>query len=393
MRRMTPPADRERRTAHFDELRQDARHSIRQLAASPAFTVTAVLTLALGIGATAAIFGAVDTVVLRPFAWAHPDRVVAPVEWWHDLAGSVSAGNYIDWRDQATGFDALAAEQYSPINLSEGQTPERVMAGRVTSNFFAVFGVRPILGRTFRPDEDQPGQDQVAILSEALWTRRFGRDSTILNRTTRMNGMPVTVVGVMPRSFDPTASGEELWTPLALTPAQKLQHDDHSFFVVGLLSPRTTLARARTEMDQIGRRLAERFPQEDSDRGVHVIPLADLIIGAERPRLLAVLGAVFRAPHRLWQCRQSPSRAWRGASQGNRHSGRARRRTQANHSSTADRESGARRIGSGVRHRIRLDRDQGVRGERARRRLSQTRGDRSMAGCLYLPWPWQLPVR
>jgi predicted permease len=282
----------ERVTGYVDELRQDVRQAVRQLAGAPGFTAMAVLTLALGIGATAAIFGAVDSVVLRPFAWAHPDRVVAPVEWWNNLAGSVSGGNFTDWHDQASVFSALALEQYSPVNLSDGDTPERVMGGRVSREFFDVFGVKPKLGRTFRPDEDEPGHEQVAILSEGLWKRRFGADPGILNRTTRMNGLPVTVIGVMPGSFDPTASGEEVWMPLALTPAQRLQHDEHSFFAVGLLAPTTTLEKARIEMDQIGRRLTERYPQEDGDRSVRVLPLADVIIGNERPRLLAVLGAV-----------------------------------------------------------------------------------------------------
>ncbi len=280
------------RSAYFEELRQDSAHAIRQLRNARAFTAGAVLTLALGIGATTAIFGAVDSVVLRQFAFANPDRVVAPEEWWHNAAGSVSAGNFTDWRDQARSFSRMAAEQFSPANLTDGDVPERVMAGRVTSDFFPVFGVAPLIGRTFRPEDDSSGHEQVAVLSEGLWTRRFGADRAILNRATRINGIPVTVVGVMPRSFDPSASGEELWMPLALTPAQRLQHDDHSLFVVGLLAPGVTLSQARTEMDEIGRRLAQQFPQEEVGRTVRVPPYADIVIGNERPRLLAVLGAV-----------------------------------------------------------------------------------------------------
>jgi putative ABC transport system permease protein len=281
-----------RRSSFLEEIRQDASHAVRQLANARVFTAGAVLTLALGIGATTAIFGAVDSVVLRPFAFAHPDRVVAPVEWWRNAMGSVSAGNFTDWREQARTFSRMGAEQFSPVNLTDGDVPERVAAGRVTSDFFAVFGVPPLMGRTFRPDEDVPGHEQVAILSEGLWTRRFGGDPGILNRMTRMNGVPVMVVGVMPRSFDPSASGEELWMPLALAPAQQVQHDDHRLFVAGLLAPGVTLSQSRAEMDEIGRRLAERFPQEDGERSVHVIPLADVVIGDERPRLLAVFGAV-----------------------------------------------------------------------------------------------------
>jgi putative ABC transport system permease protein len=281
-----------RRSAYFEELWQDAAHAIRQLRNARAFTAGAVVTLALGIGATTAIFGAVDSVVLRPFAFAHPDRVVAPEEWWHSAAGSVSPGNFTDWRDQARAFSRMAAEQVSAANLTDGDIPERVMAGRVTSDFFPVFGVAPLIGRVFRPDDDSTGHEQVAVLSEGLWTRRFGADPAILNHPTRINGAPVIIVGVMPRSFDPFASGEELWMPLALTPAQRLQHDDHSLFVVGLLASGVTLSQARAEMDAIGRRLAQRFPQEDFERGVRVEPIADVVLGVERPRLLEILGAV-----------------------------------------------------------------------------------------------------
>ena len=150
-------------------------------------------------------------------------------------------------RDGRSAVWVPELDSYNKPISPDGDLPERVAAGRVTADFFAVFGVAPLIGRTFRSDEDSVGHEQVVVLSEGLWTRRFGADRAILNRTTRINGLPVTVVGVMPASFDPSGSGEELWMPLALTPAQRLNHDDHGLFVVGLLAPGVTLTQARAD--------------------------------------------------------------------------------------------------------------------------------------------------
>jgi putative ABC transport system permease protein len=275
-----------------DDLRHDVSHAVRQLRRAPGFTVASVLILGLGIGATATIFGAVDSVVLRPFPWAEPSRVVAVLERWRDLDGNVSAGNYLDWRAASRSFDALSAEQFSPINLSAGSPSERVGGGRVTADFFRVFGVPPSLGRVFRPDEDEIGRSGVAVLSYGLWMRRFAGDRSIINRVIRLNDVPVTVVGIMPRGFDPTASGEELWMPLPFTPAQRAQHDEHSLLVVGRLRAGTPLTRAQAELDGIAQQLQRRYPQADGDRGIRIVQLSDTIIGGQRTRLLTVLGAV-----------------------------------------------------------------------------------------------------
>ena len=195
-------------TRALDAIRHDVQHAMRQLRRAPGFAA-AVLTLGLGIGATTTIFGAVDSVVLRPFAWADPSHVVAVAERWHDLDGSASVGNYSDWRAESRSFAALAAEQFSPINLSDGGQPERASGGRVTSDFFRVFGVEPLLGRVFRPGEDEPGQDNIAVLSYGFWMHHFAGDPHTWNRVVRLNNAPATIVGVMPSGFDPSASGEE----------------------------------------------------------------------------------------------------------------------------------------------------------------------------------------
>lgn len=279
-------------TRALDAIRQDVRVAIRQLRRAPGFAAASILTLGLGIGATTTIFSAVDSVVLRPFAWADPARVVTVFERWHDLDGSVSVGNFANWRAQSQSFSAISAEQFSPINLADAGTPERVSGGRVTSGFFRIFGVEPAMGRVFRNDEDQIGQDNVAVLSYGLWRRRFAGDPRVVNRIVRLNDIPVTIVGVMPPGFDPTASGEEVWMPLPFTAAQLAQVDEHYLTVVGLLRPGMTILRAQSDLDGIAQRLRQEYPMEDGDRGIRVASLSDTIIGSQRVRLLTVLGAV-----------------------------------------------------------------------------------------------------
>ncbi|MEJ7810103.1 MAG: ABC transporter permease [Gemmatimonadaceae bacterium] len=280
------------RTEFFAELRQDIAYAVRHLIKSPGFTLVAILTLALGIGATTAIFSAVRSVVLRSFPWAEPERVMAVMERWNDRDGNVSAGNFVDWREASTSFSALAAEQFSSFNIAEGDQAERVSGGRVTQDFFAVYGARPLLGRFFLPEEDQPGREHVAVLSEGMWRRRFAGERGILGRVLRLSGREYQVVGVAPASFDPTASAEELWVPAAFTPERRAQHDEHYLFVTGLLKPGVARERAQSEMDGIMRGLAERYPKDDRGRGVRVAWLPEILIGDLRQRLFIMLGAV-----------------------------------------------------------------------------------------------------
>ena len=276
----------------LSELWHDVRFAFRQMATAPAFAAIAIGTLAIGIGGTTAIFSAVDAVVLAPFPWAHPDRTTYVTERWHDLDGSVSVGNYVDWRAMTSSFTELAAEQFIPATLDAAPAPELVGGARVTQNFFTVFGQRPLLGRTFRPDEDTPGNDHVVVLSEGLWRRRFAADSGIVGRTITLNVTPYLVVGVMPSAFDPTLSGEELWVPAAFTPAERAQHDEHSFRVVGLLKPTTPLDAARRDIRRVADELAVRYPLQDVERSAAVYPLGRYNIGNARDQLLFVLGAV-----------------------------------------------------------------------------------------------------
>jgi putative ABC transport system permease protein len=280
-------------SVYLEELGQDIRYGLRQLARARSFSAVALLTLAAGIGATTAIFSVVEGVVLRHFPFAHPERVVSVHETWMDGDSDASAGNYVDLLPAAHGFSALAAINYSVLNLAEGERPERVLAAPVTSNFFAVFGVPPVLGRTFSAEEDQPGREQVAVVSHALWKEHLDADPAVLGRTLHLSGRAFKVIGVMPPGFDPTLSHVELWLPIAFTPEQRAQHDEHYLEVVGLLRPGVSLGAAQAELTAAMGPIARRYPRENiGRRGVRVAPLSDLLIGSYRQRLLVLLGAV-----------------------------------------------------------------------------------------------------
>jgi putative ABC transport system permease protein len=282
-----------RRNEFFDELWQDVRYALRQLRATPSFTAVALFTLAVGVGATTAIFSVVNAVVLRPLPFPEPERVMQVEETWRGTGGSdVSVGNYIDWRAQSGSFAKLGVIDWANFTLLEGETPERVLGARVSAEYFGVFQVPAQLGRVFGSEEDQPGHDQVVVLSHQLWVRRFGADSTVLGRTVRLNGVPVSVIGVMPAHFDFTRGTEELWVPAAFTPAQIAQHDEHYLTVFGRLKLGVTREQAQAEMQGIMQRLVKQYPRDNQERSASVTPMTEGFIGNARERLLILLGAV-----------------------------------------------------------------------------------------------------
>ncbi len=277
----------------MDELRQDAVYALRQLARARSFTAMALLTLAAGLGATTALFSVVEGVVLRRFPFAHPERTMLVSESWNGGDSSFSAGNFVDLAASTRSFSALAAEQFSALNLAWGPEPARILAGRVTGGFFEVFGVRPLLGRTLGAAEIAAGEESAAVLSHALWAERTGADPAIVGKTIHLSNRAYRVVGVMPERFDPTDSHEELWIPLVFTPAQRAQHDEHYLSVVGLLRPGTGARAAQAELSAGMRRLSERFPNDNVGRKeVRVASLAKFILGDVPRRLFVLLGAV-----------------------------------------------------------------------------------------------------
>ncbi|HEY2798033.1 MAG TPA: ABC transporter permease [Thermoanaerobaculia bacterium] len=273
-------------------LMQDLRYALRGLRRNPAFAAAAVATLALGIGANAAIFGLVEAVILRPLPFDQPDRVVFVVETWNGRRGGVAAGNFTDLKRSARSFEALAAARYGSFNLAESGEPERVQGARVTSDFFRVFGVSPIRGRVFAADEDRPGGAPVVVLSHRLWRARFGGAPDVVGRTIRIDGQPHTVVGVTPEAFDYTADNEQLWVPAGLTPEDFADHDRHNRTVLGRLGPGVTLAQANLEADAIAAELRTRYPKDMSGRGFRLERVRDLLVEDYRTRLLILMGAV-----------------------------------------------------------------------------------------------------
>jgi putative ABC transport system permease protein len=282
-----------RRTEYFAELAHDVRFAIRQLAKAPAFALVAVLTLALGIGATTAIFSAVQAVVLRPFPYANAEQLVFSFNHWSFGDGGAAVGDYADWRRRSTSFADLGAFRYLGFTLARDDNAERVFGAQATYSVFGVYGVKPQLGRVFTADEDQPGQPAVVVLSDPLWRRSFAADSAIVGKTISINRAPHTVVGVMPPGFDPTDSQEELWTPAAFTPERLAFHDENYLTVVGRLKSGVTITAAQREMDAIAKQMAIDYPETNKVKGVRLRGLAETIIGDYGDRLLVLLGAVF----------------------------------------------------------------------------------------------------
>jgi putative ABC transport system permease protein len=273
-------------------LAQDARYALRQLRRNPGFAAIAVITLGLGIGANTTMFSVIRAVLLRPLAIKDPARVFCLQEHWRDMFGGLSVGNFADVQQQAHSFASLGASGNASFNLATQDAPERVQGEIATATYLSTFGVQPIAGRVFTPDEDRPGHAQVAVISERLWRSHFQGDSRSVGQTIRLNGLSYTVIGVMPKSFDPLLENSDLWVPAAYTAQQLAEHDDHYLNVVGRLKPGVTLAAAESEMKVTAQRLQQQFPIEDKERDLYLSPLATVLLGDQKPMLWMLLASV-----------------------------------------------------------------------------------------------------
>jgi putative ABC transport system permease protein len=271
---------------------QDLRHGQRVLRKSPGFAVVAVLTLALGIGATTSIFSVVDAVLLRPLAMEDASRVVLLQEQWKGSSGDVSVGNFNDIKKQSRSYAEVSCSNNASFNLETQDIPERVDGEIATFNYFGTFGVPPIAGRVFAADEDRPGQAPVAVISERFWRTRLHADPSGVGKPIRVNGLPTTVVGIMPKSFDPLLSKSDLWVPAAFTPAQIADHDNHYLNVMARLKSGVTIAQAQSELELIAHRLQQQYPLDDADRSFRIQPLANALLGDQRLSLRMMLAAV-----------------------------------------------------------------------------------------------------
>ncbi len=281
-----------RRHQYVSELRQDLIFAKRQLRKNIGFTLVAVLTLALGIGGTASIFSVVHAVVLRPLPVPDPARLVIVFERWRGQPSSAAPGNFVAWRDRSTSFAGLAAQSITNFNIGEREDAERLVGARVTGDFFSVFGIAPMLGRVFGVDEDGPGREQVVVLSEQLWMRRFASDPTIVGRDVRLSGRPYRVLGVMPAAFRLASDSEELWVPAALMEQARHDFDNHFLPLVGRLKPGVTREQAEAQLVQIAAQVQKEHPDDLAERSAGLADFTTDFVGSYRGQLFVLLGAV-----------------------------------------------------------------------------------------------------
>jgi len=276
----------------LDELRQDLRFAWRQCRTKPGFTIAAVLTLGLGIGATTAIFSVVHAVVLKPYAYVDPDRVLLAFSMWRGNRGSWSVGNFDYFRQRATSAEDFAADVGTSMNLADNGEPERIFGGRVTWNYHRLFGIPPAYGRTFRQEEDQPGRNKVVILSDRLWRRRFGADPAMLGRSIRINNEPHDVVGIMPAEMDQIGDAAEAWVPVAFTPEQLAMYDEFYLTAYVRQIGDVTQQQVRDEFVRIAQNLAVDHPDLNRERSADVELMSAFFVGDYRTRLFVLLAAV-----------------------------------------------------------------------------------------------------
>jgi len=279
----------------------DLNFAFRQLLKSPGFTAVAVLTLGLGIGANTAIFSVINGVLLRPLPYRDPDRLVTVCQSSIKRGFSqvlVTPATLRDWRDQNLVFEELGGQIYESVNLTGIERPEHVHAAWTTANYFSVFGVPPLMGRTFIAEDNPPGH-RVVVLSHGLWLRSFGGDRRVIGNSITLNGLNYVVVGVMPpdfRIYQPAAvfglpTGDvqpQLWVP---HPGSMTERTNHFFLAFARLKAGVTAAQAQSELGTISERLSQEWPSQ-KDWGASVQPLNEQIVGGSRPALRLLLGAV-----------------------------------------------------------------------------------------------------
>ncbi len=278
----------------MDSIINDIRFAVRSLLKRPGFSGIVVLTLALGIGANAAVFSVINTVLLRPLPYRDVDRVVTL--WQNNTKAGisrneVSPANFIDWREQSTSFEAMAGIEPFGFSLVGDGEPERFSAWLVTSGFFQVAGTDALLGRTFNDEDYRPGSERVVVLGHGLWQRRFGGDPKIVGRKLTLNGQPYIVVGVMPPEFQLPAD-REVWAPRVVGEDLRQLRGATFWNVVGRLKQGTTVAQAQEEMNGIAVRIAAQYPDTNAGMGATVVPLFEQITGQIRSALLVLFAAV-----------------------------------------------------------------------------------------------------
>lgn len=278
---------------------RDIRYAFRTLRRNPGFSLAAILVLALGIGANTAIFTVVRAVLLAPLPYRDPDRLVLLYE--RNVIGEtafniVSGQNFLDWQRDAQSFEQMAiwGSWSSSLSAHDGGLPENVNGAICSYNLFATLGIQPALGRAFLPEDDAADTARVVIISDGFWRRRFAADPRVIGTQMRLDDKMHTVIGVMPAGFDYPASDVQEWLPVwQNVPANfKQQRGNHRFNVVARLKPGIRVEQARTEIDNLARRIKQQNPTTLTGEGGNAVSLADRTVARVRPLLITLLGAV-----------------------------------------------------------------------------------------------------
>jgi putative ABC transport system permease protein len=284
-------------TSRNEEMRltlmQDLRYAIRSAIRRPGFSAIVLSTLALGIGANAAIFSVVNGVLLRPLPFAAPDGIVQITH--TEPSWLVSEPEFVDYRDGARSLSGTAAFAVRAATLTGNDAPERVQIARVSAGFFEILGTRPVAGRILVPEDDKRRKPRVVMISHAIWTRRYGADPALVGSQIRINDVPVTVVGIMPAGFDFPTPEVALWVPLRLNYDTLWTRNNHYLTLIARVAKGSTVARTSTELNAIARRSTVTYPDaytKDKPLVATVQPIEDVLVGKTRPYLFALLGAV-----------------------------------------------------------------------------------------------------
>jgi predicted permease len=284
-------------------LPQDLRYGARVLVKSPGFSLIAILTLALGIGANTAIFSVVNGVLLNPLPFHDPNQLVSLFQEIPNFKnGSISYPNFTDWRRMNTTFAGMAAYRSAGFNLSGNGEPERLHGEMISAGFFKILGVNPIMGRTFTADEDRLGANPTVMITEGLWKRKFGSRTDIIGQRMVLDDVGRTIVGVVPSSFHLRIQNFQRGGPMNEVYVPVGEFNEPKFYAergagwgldaIGRLKPGVTLQQAREDMDRVSRDLAAAYPAIDSDKKANILSLKDEMVGRMRPILLILLGAV-----------------------------------------------------------------------------------------------------
>ena len=284
--------------ASLDNILVDVKHAVRSLRRSPGFAAVAILALAVGIGGNTAVFSVIDATRVQALPYPDPQRLVY-------LIGNVqraiverrgaSYPDFLDWRAQVTRFEDLAAFDGQLMTLAGTEESERIDTEFVSASYFALLGVTPAIGRTFRADEDDIAKPStVVVLSDGLWKRRFGSDPSIIGRPITLNGQPFTVLGVMASGFTGVSDVAQMWIPFAMyaPPARMASRGGRGFTVLGRLKPGVTIAEAQAELTTIAARLERVYPDTNEARGIEISPLATEFFGPLRPALQVLMAAI-----------------------------------------------------------------------------------------------------